>query len=144
MNFVEMDADLVVEGAPARGPLFKLCAPISFWGGVDPVTGLIVDARHPDRGASISGTFLALPGTIGSSSSSSVLLELVARGIAPAALILTDIDAILLIALFVSTEMGWPAPPALTMKSRNFALLPQGIYCLDKTGRLKLEKSGHG
>ena len=141
---MDIEADIVVAGAPARGPLLKLRAPISFWGGVDPATGRIVDARHPDFGASVAGTFLALPATIGSSSSSSILLELISRGLAPAAMILVDIDAILLIALSVSAEMDWPAPPALTMKSRNFALLPQGIYCLGKTGRLKLELSGHG
>ena len=88
---------LVAGAMPVRAPLLRLARPISFWGGVDPQTGEIVDARHPDRGARIGGTILALPGTIGSSSSSSVLLELVRVGQAPAALLLAEIDAILLL-----------------------------------------------
>ena len=42
---------------------------------------------------------LALPGTIGSSSASAVLLELVHAGKAPAAILMTEPDAILLLGL---------------------------------------------
>ena len=50
---------------------------------------------------------LFLPGTIGSSSASAVLLELVHDGRAPAALVLHEPDAILLLGLIVAREMGW-------------------------------------
>ena len=45
------------------GPVLALSAPLSFWGGVDPATGRIIQVRHPQCGASIAGTVLALPGT---------------------------------------------------------------------------------
>lgn len=96
----------------ARGRVFTLAAPISFWGGVDAATGRIIDARHPDRGASVAGVILGLTGTIGSSSASSVLLELVHAGRAPAALLIAEPDAILLLGLIVAREMGWRTPPA--------------------------------
>jgi predicted aconitase with swiveling domain len=58
---------------------------------------------------------LFLPGTIGSSSASAVLLELVHAGRAPAAIVLHEPDAILLLGLIVAREMGWETPPALRL-----------------------------
>jgi predicted aconitase with swiveling domain len=95
--------------------------PISFWGGVDPKTAVISGVRHPQHGTCISGSVLMLPGTIGSSSASAVLLELVHRGIAPAAIILHEPDAILLLGLLVAREMGWTHPPAFKLDRRHFA-----------------------
>jgi predicted aconitase with swiveling domain len=106
---------LIPAGGAVTGPCLALTAPISFWGGVDPRTGEIIDARHPQRGRNIAGTVLALPGTIGSSSASAVLLELVHAGRAPAALLMHEPDAILLLGLIVAREMGWGTPPAFRL-----------------------------
>ena len=62
---------------------------------------------------------LFLPGTIGSSSASAVLLELVHHGHAPAALVLHEPDAILLLGLIVAREMGWRTPMALQARPRR-------------------------
>ena len=106
-----------------------LTAPISFWGGVNPKTGLIADVRHPQHGVSISGKVLCLPGTIGSSSAAAVLLELVSAGLAPAALILHEPDAILLLGLIVAQEMGHATPIALRLDRENLRdlLVTSGI-----------------
>ena len=97
-----------------------LSAPISFWGGVDPKTGMIADVRHPEHGQSIAGRVLFLPGTIGSSSASAVLMELVHNGNAPAALVLHEPDAILLLGLIVAKEMGWKTPVAVKLDRAGF------------------------
>jgi predicted aconitase with swiveling domain len=115
------EAVLLVAAPSARGPGLALSAPISFWGGVDPKTARIADVRHPQHGVSITGTVLMLPGTIGSSSASAVLLELVHKGIAPAAIILHEPDAILLLGLLVAREMGWSHPPAYRLDRQFFA-----------------------
>lgn len=112
---MELKAEVLLPGAAVRGECLALTAPISFWGGVDPATGTIIDARHPQRGDNVAGTILALPGTIGSSSASAVLLELVHAGRAPAALLLDAPDAILLLGLVVACEMRWPTPPAFRL-----------------------------
>ena len=106
------DLETLIPGPATAGPVLALTAPISFWGGVDPKTSVIADVRHPQHGTPISGTILYLPGTIGSSSASAVLLELIHRGIAPAAIILKEPDAILLLGVLVAREMGWATPPA--------------------------------
>lgn len=118
----------------AEGPLLRLGAPLSFWGGVDPATGRIIQVRHPQCGASIAGTVLALPGTIGSSSSSAVMLELIRGGNAPAALLLAEPDAILLLGCVVAREMGWTPPPAVRVDSDAFGKLTPGQYVIDESG----------
>ncbi|TGQ56724.1 DUF126 domain-containing protein [Mesorhizobium sp. M1C.F.Ca.ET.193.01.1.1] len=108
-------AEILVPGKAGEGEALVLMAPISFWGGVDPKTGRIADVRHPQHGETISGRVLFLPGTIGSSSASAVLMELVHNGRAPAALVLHEPDAILLLGLIVAREMGWETPMAVRL-----------------------------
>ena len=62
----------------AEGEVLRLAKPISFWGGVDPRTGRISDPRHPNHDSDIAGRILVLPGMIGSSPSSYIMLELMA------------------------------------------------------------------
>ena len=114
-------AEVLVAGEAGSGQALVLTAPISFWGGVDPATGSIVDVRHPEHGETIAGRVLFLPGTIGSSSASAVLLELVRNGNAPSALALHEPDAILLLGLIVAKEMGWRAPVAVKCDRSGFA-----------------------
>jgi predicted aconitase with swiveling domain len=95
---------VLVAGA-AQGPALVLTEPLSFWGGVEATTGEIIDRSHPDWGKNITATILAMPGARGSSSSSSVLLEAVRLGTAPAGIILERPDAILTIAGILAFEM---------------------------------------
>jgi predicted aconitase with swiveling domain len=113
----------------AEGPLLVLTAPLSFWGGVDPATGAVIDARHPQRGHSVTGTLLVVPEPVGSSSSSAVLLELIRGGRAPAGIALGRPDAILVVGCLVAREMGWAAPPVL--------LDPQAAFVCGVWGRIE-------
>lgn len=79
--------------------------PLSLWGGVDPATGDIVDAHHPQRGQNIAGRVVIMPAGRGSSSSASVLAEMVRLGTAPAAVVLGEPDLILAIGAEVAWEL---------------------------------------
>jgi predicted aconitase with swiveling domain len=105
-------ARILIAGT-AAGPVLKLDQPISFWGGVDPQSGRISDPRHPQYGMAVAGTILVLGAAIGSSSSAAVMLELIATGKAPAALILGGADAILALGVVVGRELGHPTLPVL-------------------------------
>jgi predicted aconitase with swiveling domain len=133
-----INCEILVEGGGASGQALVLDAPISFWGGVDPKTGRIADVRHPQHGLSIAGKVLFLPGTIGSSSASAVLMELVHNGHAPAAIVLHEPDAILLLGLIVAREMGWPAPPAVRLPKRDHAAFAGRTATLGASGALRL------
>lgn len=97
----------------ACAPLFTVRGPLSFWGGVDPATGRIINARHADCGRSLAGQVVAIGELVGSSSSAAVLLELIANGAAPAALLLRQVDAILVVGCLAAREIGETAPPVV-------------------------------
>lgn len=118
-----VQAEVLLPGRAVEATAMALTAPISFWGGVNPKTAEIADARHPEYRQRINGKVLLIPATIGSSSAAAILLELVHAGLAPAAVVLHEPDAILLLGLIVAREMGYPTPMALRLEAREFAAL---------------------
>jgi predicted aconitase with swiveling domain len=89
----------------ASGPALVLDEPLSFWGGVDPSTGDIVDVHHPQREENVAGRVLVMPSGRGSSSSSSVLAEAIRAGTAPVAIVLSEPDPILALGAIVAREL---------------------------------------
>ncbi len=108
---------IVLFPGEAEGTVLRLSAPVSFWGGVSPKTGTLIQPNHPDYGACISGKILILPGMIGSSSSSAVLLELLYKNTAPSAILMTEVDAILALGNLVAEEMGYQTIPMLRINA---------------------------
>ncbi|WP_326834280.1 DUF126 domain-containing protein [Amycolatopsis rhabdoformis] len=106
----------------AAGELLVLDAPLSFWGGTD-LAGRIVDEHHPQRGATLTGRVVALPRARGSSSSSSVLAEQIRAGTAPAALLLTEPDAILMLGAWVAAELYDLRLPIVVLAEQDYARL---------------------
>jgi predicted aconitase with swiveling domain len=100
--------------------------PLSFWGGVDPATGEIVDRRHPQCGERVTGRVLVMPSGRGSSSSSTVLAEAVRAGTAPAAILLGHADEILVLGALVAEELYGRTIPV--------AVLPEDAYRALRTG----------
>ncbi|MBN9450935.1 MAG: DUF126 domain-containing protein [Bosea sp.] len=136
---MELKAEILLPGHAVAGVCLALTAPISFWGGVDPASGAIIDARHPERGRNVAGRILALPGTIGSSSASAVLLELVHAGRAPTALLMDAPDAILLLGLVVAREMGWSTPPAFRLPAADQKALADRRVAISAQGVISVE-----
>ncbi|MBP9500618.1 MAG: DUF521 domain-containing protein [Candidatus Promineofilum sp.] len=116
---------LLVPGE-ATGPALVLDAPLSLWGGLDPVTGNIIDQRHPQWQANVTGKVLVMPVGRGSSSASSILLEAARRGTGPAAIVLAEPDAILALGAAVARELYGAAPPVLVIDSDAYARIRTG------------------
>jgi predicted aconitase with swiveling domain len=109
-----------------EGQALVLREPLSMWGGVDPATGIIIDARHPQSGASIAGRVLIMPAVRGSSSSSSVLAETVRAGCAPAAILLGEPDLILAVGAAVAEELYGRRVPILQLPLAELAGIVDG------------------
>jgi len=123
----------------AEGELLRLAKPISFWGGVDPKSSRISDPRHPDHGREIGGKILVLPGMIGSSSSSYIMLELMAIRRAPAGLVLAEPDAILALGVVVAREMDYGSIPVLVLAREEQARLESGRWArIEEDGRIEI------
>ena len=128
-------ADVLV-GGQARGTVLRLHEPVSFCGGISPATSEVVLAGHPQSGERIAGKILVLPRPIGSSSSASVILELLHKGLAPRALILGARDAILPIGVLVARQMGWDLIPVLAIAAPPFRT--GDSLCIHKDGTIEI------
>ncbi len=80
----------------------ELTAPLSFWGGFDVDTGVIVDPSHPQCGESLAGKTVVMQGSRGSTSSTGALLESIRRGTGPTGFVLGSPDAVILVATHLS------------------------------------------
>jgi uncharacterized protein len=124
------DAVTLVPGEAAGAPL-RLDEPLSFWGGLDPVAGTIIDRRHPQRGASVKGRMLMMPAGRGSSGGSAALAEALRLKTGPAAILLLERDAIIIFGAIVAAELyGRECPVALAGKPDWEALAAAGRLVL--------------
>jgi predicted aconitase with swiveling domain len=121
----QFQAKVLVAGE-AAGKALLLAEPLSLWGGLNPGTGEIIDQRHPNVGEIVTGRVLLLPAGRGSSSASSILLEAVKQGTAPAAIITLEIDGILALGAAVAREMYDQAPPILVLSAEDYAQIQSG------------------
>jgi len=100
--------------------------PLSLWGGMDPATGEVIDARHPQRGAILAGRVVVMPAARGSSSSSSVLAESVRAGCAPAGILLGEPDLILAVGAAVAEELYGIQVPIVVVPPAELAKVADG------------------
>jgi predicted aconitase with swiveling domain len=112
--------------APALGPALVLSEPLSFWGGVDPSDGRIIDQHHPQAGETVRGKVLVMPSGRGSSSSSSVLAETIRAGTGPIAIVLAQPDRILALGAVVAAELYGRAMPVLVLEEDAYRSIPEG------------------
>ena len=94
---------------------------LSFWGGVDPLTGVVIDAHHPLCGQSISGRVLVMPTTRGSCSGSGVMLDLALNGIAPAAFVFREAEDVVTLGAMIAGRMFDRPVPMLRLGDEAFA-----------------------
>ena len=119
------------EPAPARfilpgkavGPILATDEPLSFWGGVDPATGRIIDVHHPLHGQCLTGKILVMPASRGSCTGSGVLLDLVLSGRGPAALVFRDAEDVLTLGALVAAGMFGAVLPVLRLAPGPFGAL---------------------
>jgi uncharacterized protein len=122
-----MEGRSLVQG-PIRGTALVLAEPLSFWGGLDPATGEIVEANHPQRGEVVTGRVLVMPSGRGSSSSATVLAESIRLRTGPAGVVLGEADEIVVIGALVA-EALYGVTTAVFLASRDgYATIRQGDY----------------
>ncbi len=88
-----------------KGAVLNCKEGLSFWGGVHPDTGVIIDAHHPDHGISLKGRIVLMPTSRGSCSGSGVLLQLARNGSAPAALVFRGPEEILTLGAMIAERL---------------------------------------
>ena len=113
----------VLHGGTAEGAVLVLGEPLSFWGAFDPLTGVIVDVHHPQRGTCLSGVILLMRESRGSGSAPGAIAEAIRLGTAPAAIILVEPDINLAIGALVAETLYGKSCPVLAVSETEFASL---------------------
>lgn len=121
----DFDTTRVFQGTPyvngeASGKLITSELELSFWGGVNPRTSEVIDQHHPLSGQHLQEAILAIPGGRGSCTGSTVILELLLNGRAPAALIFERREDILTLGVIVAEEIFGKAIPVVTLDPIDF------------------------
>jgi predicted aconitase with swiveling domain len=75
---------------------------ISFYGGVDPETGIVVEKGHELENQSVSDKILVFPSGKGSTVGSYVIYQMAKTGKGPKALVLQDCEAIVAVGTIIS------------------------------------------
>ncbi|MFC3174006.1 aconitase X [Novosphingobium bradum] len=118
----------------ARAAALYSSVPLSFWGGVDPRTGEIIDRHHPLQGQSLKGRILAIPRGRGSCTGSSVLLELILNGAGPAGIVIAEADEIIALGVLVAALMFDRSIPVFCVGQEAFAALAEAdVLAMDGT-----------
>lgn len=86
----------------AEGEALVTSQPISFFGGVDPETGVVVERGHPLEGQCITGKVLIFPSGKGSTVGSYTLYRLKMNGHAPIAIINAECETIIAVGCIIA------------------------------------------
>jgi len=92
----------VVKAGHADGMALVSPDPIGFLGGVDPDTGIVVEAGHPLQGACVAGRVLVFPTGKGSTVGSYTLYRLARNGLAPAAIVNAEADPVVAVGAIIA------------------------------------------
>ncbi|MDP9137955.1 MAG: DUF126 domain-containing protein [Pseudomonadota bacterium] len=124
---MRLRGDILHAGA-AAGSVLVLTEPLSFWGAFDPLTGLVIDARHPERGAKLSDRIVVLPETRGSGTAAGAIAEAIRLRTAPAAIVLGKPDMNLAIGALIAGTLYGHECPVLAVSAGDYAHLQRASH----------------
>jgi predicted aconitase with swiveling domain len=131
-------------GGHAEGEAVVTSDSLTFWGGIDPATGMIIESQHELCGQTVTGKVLVFPRGAGSSSGCGVLMEMLRRGNNPAALINIEVEAILALGPIIAQELYGRSLPVVTVKPAHFTKLRNGdrVIVDADAGRVMVQRGG--
>jgi uncharacterized protein len=97
----QLKGRLISKGT-AEGQALVTSQPISFYGGVDPNTGVIIEKGHELQGQSVKGKILVFPQGKGSTVGSYTLYRMKKNGTAPAGMINKEAETIIAVGAIIS------------------------------------------
>jgi len=92
----------IIYKGEAEGDALVTSQPISFYGGVDPASGEVIERGHELRGESVKDRILVFPHGKGSTVGSYILYRLSKSGVAPSAIINEKCETIVAVGAIIS------------------------------------------
>ncbi len=97
----QLKGRLIYKGK-AEGEALVTTQPISFYGGVDPNTGVVIEKGHELQGQSVKGKILVFPQGKGSTVGSYTLYRMKKNGVAPTGIINKESETIIAVGAIIS------------------------------------------
>ena len=98
---MELKGRIISKGI-GEGEALATAQPISFYGGVDPNTGEIIEKGHELQGKNVKGKILVFPNGKGSTVGSYTLYRMKKNGMAPAGIINKECETIIAVGAIIS------------------------------------------
>jgi predicted aconitase with swiveling domain len=137
---VERLSGRVLVPGEARASALATDVSLSWWGGLNPRTGEVIDRRHPLSGQIVTGRVLVFPYARGSSSTSSAMLETLRAGTAPAAIINVEVDPVVVLGVVVADELWGKSFPIVVLDPADFAAIRTGdLVTVQRDGTVLVE-----
>ncbi len=92
----------IISKGKAEAEVLKTTMPISFYGGVDPNTGVVIEKGHELQGMSVKDKILVFPQGKGSTVGSYTLYRMKKNSVAPAAMINKECETIVAVGAIIS------------------------------------------
>lgn len=133
-----------VIGGHAEGEALVTMFSLTFRGGINPATGVVIDSQHELCGRVVTGKILVFPRGAGSSSGCGVLMEMLRLGNNPAALINIETEAVLALGPLIARELYGRSLPIVTVKPMHFNKLRTGDWVVvdADAGRILVQTGG--
>jgi predicted aconitase with swiveling domain len=92
----------IIKSGQCEGPALVSPVPLSFFGGVDAATGIIVEPGHPLQGQGVAGCVLVFPTAKGSTVGSYILYRLKKAGLAPVGIVNAESEPIVAVGAIIA------------------------------------------
>jgi len=98
---MELKGRIISKGV-GKGEALTTSEPISFYGGVDPTTGEIIEKGHELQGKTVKGKILVFPNGKGSTVGSYTLYRMKKNNTAPAGIINKECETVIAVGAIIS------------------------------------------
>ena len=124
----------LISSGVGKGTVLVSSEAISFFGSVDPKTGVVIEKNHPLFNKCIAGKVLVFPRGKGSTVGSFVMLQLKKNGVAPVAIINEEAEPIIAVGAIISK-----IPMLDKLEDNTYSKLKDGIKATvdANTGRIE-------
>lgn len=122
----------IIYAGNVKGTILKSDLPISFFGAVDPQTGIIKEKNHHLFGQSLADTILVFPHAKGSTVGSYILYALKKNNVAPAGMILEQCETIVAVGAIISEIPTVDQVAIDRFQTGDVVRIDEGEICIEK------------
>ena len=129
---MEMKGRIIYKGT-GEGEALTTTQPISFYGGVDPNTGIVIDKGHELQGQSVKGRVLVFPTGKGSTVGSYTLYRMKKNGTAPAGIVNKECETVVAVGAIISEIPCVDSVDISRIKTGDMVRIENGVVTVQET-----------